>query len=107
VHPTLTLPSGKRNAALIPARRRRKIPSAARPPARERLHVRPPRAAGAQVPRRALGAMGRAVVLGRGQHLRDEDEEHHLPSHLRVCAGSAARPEGDDEQEGGIAPHPA
>jgi hypothetical protein len=49
--------------------------------------------------------VGRAVVLGGGQQLRNEDEQHHLPRRFSVCARSAARAEGDDEQWSEIATH--
>ena len=67
--------------------------------------MRAPRPAGAQLPRRALRGVGRAVVLIRGEQLRDEDEQHHLPRSLRVRARPAARAKGDDQQRGEIAPH--
>ena len=44
----------------------------------------------------------RAVVLGAGQQLRDEDEEDHLPRRLRVAARSATRAQGDHEQRGKV-----
>jgi hypothetical protein len=49
----------------------------------------------------------RAVVLGRREQLRDEDEEHDLPRRLRVRPRPGARPKGEDEQKGWIAPHHA
>jgi hypothetical protein len=49
----------------------------------------------------------RAVVLGRSQQLRDEDEQDHLPCRVRVWARPATGTEGNDEQGGEIAPHPA
>jgi hypothetical protein len=67
--------------------------------------VRPSRPAGAKVSRRALRGVRRAVVLGGRQQLRDEDEQHHLPRRLRVWARAAARTEGDDEEQGGVAMH--
>jgi hypothetical protein len=69
--------------------------------------VRPPRPAGAQLPRCVLRAVGRAVVLGRGQQLGEDDEENHLPRRVGVWARSAARADGNDEQGGELAPHPA
>ena len=56
--------------------------------------------------RRAPRDVGRTVVLGGGQQLRDEDEQDDLPRRLCVRSRSAARPEGEDEQGGVIAPHP-
>jgi hypothetical protein len=50
--------------------------------------------------------VGRAVVLGRGHKLGEEDEQNHAPRRLRVCARPAARAEGDDEQGIEIAAHP-
>jgi hypothetical protein len=47
----------------------------------------------------------RAVVLGAGQKLRDEDEEDHLPRRLRVAARSATRAQGDHEERGNVTPH--
>ena len=47
----------------------------------------------------------RAVVLGAGEQLRDEDDEDHLPRRLGVAARSATRAQGDDEQRGKVAPH--
>jgi hypothetical protein len=44
--------------------------------------------------------VGWAVVLGRGQQLREEDEEDHLPRRVGVRARAAARAEGDDEKGG-------
>jgi hypothetical protein len=79
--------------------------SAPRPAAGQRLHPGAPRPAGAQLPRPTLCGVGRTVVLGRGQQLRDEDEQHDLSGGLRVRAGPAAGAEGDDEQGGEIAPH--
>jgi hypothetical protein len=46
-------------------------------------------------------------VLGRGQQLREEDEEDDLARRLRVRASPAARSEGDDEEGGEIGPHQA
>jgi hypothetical protein len=60
-----------------------------------------------QPARRALRGVGRAVVLGGGQQLRNEDEQNHLPRRLRVRSGPATRAEGNDEQEGEIAAHQA
>src|SRR5919108_360046 len=34
--------------------------------------------------------MRRAVVLGGGQHLREQDQEHDPPGHIRVRPGAAA-----------------
>jgi hypothetical protein len=51
--------------------------------------------------------VGRTVVLGRGQQLREDDQENHLPRRVGVCARPAARAEGDDEKGGVLAPHPA
>jgi hypothetical protein len=79
--------------------------STPRPAAGQRLHVRPPRPAGAQLLRSALRGVRRTFVLGACQQLRDEDEQHHLPCSIRVCARPATRPEGDDEERGEIAPH--
>jgi hypothetical protein len=87
--------------------RRGRCALASRPAAGERLHVRPSRPAGTHVPRRSRRGVGRAVVLRGRQELGDEDEQHHLPCRLRVRARPAARAEGDDEQEGGVAPHHA
>jgi hypothetical protein len=67
--------------------------------------VRSPRPAGAQLSRRALRGVGRAVVLGRGEQLREEDEQNHLARRLRVWARPATRSEGDDEQGGELARH--
>lgn len=52
--------------------------SAARAAAGERLHVRPPRPAGAHGAGSAPRGVGRAVVLRRRQQLRHEDEQHGL-----------------------------
>jgi hypothetical protein len=49
--------------------------------------------------------MGRAVVLGGRQQLREEGEQDHVPRRLRVCARTATRAECDDEQGGKVAPH--
>ena len=46
-------------------------------------------------------------MLGGGQQLRDEDEQHHLPCGLGVRARPTARAEGEDEQGGEVAPHHA
>jgi hypothetical protein len=46
-------------------------------------------------------------VPARGQQLRDENEQYDLSRRLRVGARAAARAEGDDEQGGVIAAHPA
>jgi hypothetical protein len=51
--------------------------------------------------------VGRAVVLGGGQLLREEDEQNHLSCGCRVLARPAARAEGDDEEGGRITPHSA
>jgi hypothetical protein len=51
--------------------------------------------------------VGRAVVLGRGEQLRDENEQHDLSRRLRVCARPATRAQGEDKQGGRIAPHHA
>jgi hypothetical protein len=47
----------------------------------------------------------RAVVLGGGQKLREEDEQDHLSRPPRVRARPAARSEGDDEQRLGHGRH--
>jgi hypothetical protein len=49
--------------------------------------------------------MGRPVVLGGGQQLREEGEQYHLPRHVRVRARTATRAECDDEHGGKVAPH--
>jgi hypothetical protein len=51
--------------------------------------------------------MGRAVVLGFGEQLRDENEQHDPSRRIRVCARPATRAQGEDEQGGQIAPHHA
>jgi hypothetical protein len=49
--------------------------------------------------------MGRAVVLGGGQQLREEGDDYHVPRQLRVWARTATRAECDDEKGGKLALH--
>jgi hypothetical protein len=49
--------------------------------------------------------MRRTVVLGGGHQLRDEDEQHDLPRHIRVRTRPAARSNGYREHGGEIALH--
>jgi hypothetical protein len=65
--------------------------------------MRPSRPARAELPRRTLCGVWRAVVLGGGQQLGNEDQQHHLACRLRVWAITDA--EGEDEHGGEIAPH--
>jgi hypothetical protein len=67
--------------------------------------MRPSRPARAELPRRTLCGVWRAVVLGGGQQLGNEYQQHRLACRLRVGARSAADAEGEDEQGGEIAPH--
>jgi hypothetical protein len=45
-----------------------------------------------------MRSVRRSGVLGRRQHLREQDEQDHLPRALGVRARAAARPEREDEQ---------
>jgi hypothetical protein len=62
--------------------------------------VGPARATLARLARRALRGVRRAVVLGGGQKLREQDEQHHPPRRLGMRARPGARTEGDDQQGG-------
>ncbi|HWM11311.1 MAG TPA: hypothetical protein VNO82_18275 [Solirubrobacteraceae bacterium] len=46
------------------------------------------------------------MLIG-GQQLRDEHEQDDLPRRLGMRARPAARADGQDEERGEIAPHPA
>jgi hypothetical protein len=81
--------------------------SSPRAAAGERLHLLPPRPADARLPRRTLRGVGRAVVLGGGEQLRDQNEQRDLTRHFRMCARPATRAEGDNEHRGEIASHRA
>ena len=60
--------------------------SPTRPAAGQRVHVHASRPAGTHVPRRALRGVRRAVVLRRGEHLHDEEEQDDLARRLGVCS---------------------
>jgi hypothetical protein len=67
--------------------------------------VRTAGAAGADVARRALRGVRRALVAGGGEQLREQHEQDHPAGGLRVRAGTAARAQGCRQEGGEFAPH--